>query len=258
MGLKLHILKRIEISKNYRITSLIISKKNNGRIKARQLLSEQSKYDWLLFMDADTLPKHNTFITAYLNDLQNYEAQFGGIYYDREKPPKDQMLRWKYGIKKEEVSAINRLKAPYKHIVSANMIITKALFNTIHFGIEFDGYGMDSYFGVKLKELNAKINHIDNEVYHLGIESSSDYLKKKEQATITLLKLIDENKITIHENHLLRLFKFLKRYKLNYIFSGIYIVFNPLIKANLLGANPIIELLQLYRISYMCFMDLNK
>jgi len=240
-------------------TSLLVSEENLGRIKARQILCEKAKYDWLLFLDADTIPKNEDFITVYLNIIsEDYDAIFGGIYYEKQKPHKDNILRWKYGQEKEEVKAAKRMLAQYKHVVSANMLIKKSLFKDFNSEIKVDSYGMDSYFGLKLKKLEARIIHIDNEVFHLGIEKSIDFLNKKEEASETLLRLLSQNKTSFRENHLLNVFKVLKRYKLNYLFSLIYMWFKTILKTNLLGANPSIKLLQLYRISYMCNIDLKK
>ena len=119
------------------------------------------------------------------------------------------------------------------------------------------GYGFDNFFGALLKSKNAKVFHIDNEVYHLGIESSKRYLRKKEKAAETLLSLYKADKIKNHQNDLLKLYITLKKWKCNSILSLIFKQFNKRIKANLLSSNPSMTLFQLYRISYMCYKDLN-
>ena len=104
---------------------------------------------------------------------------------------------------------------------------------------------------------NIKVFHIDNEVYHLGIETSDVYLRKKEKAAETLLSLYNAKKIGNHQNDLLRVFIKLKLFKLNVVFSKLYIVFKKRLKNNLLSNKPSMKLLQFYRISYMCYKDLN-
>ena len=119
-------------------------------------------------------------------------------------------------------------------------------------------YGLDSYFGSLLKQNNIKVLHIDNEVFHMGIEKSATYLKKKEEASDTLLTLLNENKIVVHNNNLLSWFLALKRFRLHYFFSYFFILFNSILKKNLLSSYPIITLLQFYRLSYMCYSYLKR
>ena len=113
------------------------------------------------------------------------------------------------------------------------------------------------FFAALLKMKKTKVLHIDNEVYHLGIETSSAYLNKKEKAAETLLFLYNANKIVNHQNDLLRAYIKLKRFRLHYLFSTVYKLFKTPLQHNLLSSNPSMKLLQLYRISYMCFKDLN-
>ena len=41
------------------------SKKNLGRINNRLLLAEKSQYNWLLFIDVDTLPNNENFLKNF-------------------------------------------------------------------------------------------------------------------------------------------------------------------------------------------------
>ena len=115
---------------------------------------------------------------------------------------------------------------------------------------------MDYYFGAMLKENKVSVLHIDNQVYHLGIEKSEIYLRKKEKATETLLKLYHSNNIKEHSNDLLNTYIRLKQFKLNYIFATAFSLFKPLLKKNLMSNYPIIFLLQFYKISYMCHFEM--
>lgn len=254
-----HFVKENTEIKNHSNTSLIVSRSNQGRIKSRQILSEQAKYNWLLYLDSDVMPKHEVFMSNYLKFVNSkYEAVFGGICYKRNKPEKDYILRWKYGIFKEEKNAETRNKNKYKNIVSANMLIKKELFKSINSKIEFEGYGLDNYFSALMKEMNTIPYHIDNEVIHLGIEKSEVYLIKTEKAVINLIKLYKEHKIEAKENDLFSFFVMLKRFQLHYIFSAFFSFFKSAMKKNLIGKHPSISLLQLYKISFMCNRYLSK
>tara|TARA_R110002096_G_scaffold17522_4_gene60601 strand:+ start:6860 stop:7747 length:888 start_codon:yes stop_codon:yes gene_type:complete len=239
-------------------TKQVISKINVGRISTRQLLCNEAKYSWLLFLDADVIPKKSHFISDYINLINSkYEAIFGGFTYSSEKPGSNYMLRWTYGKNNEEVLSSKRNKNPYKVIISANFLIRKTVFDQINSQIKGNAYGFDNYFATLLKSEKIKILHIDNEVYHKGIETNACYLEKKEAAAKTLLTLYKSGKTQNHDNDLLGLFIKLKSYKLNYLFVLFYKLFHNILRKNILSSNPSIKLLQLYRICFMCYTDLN-
>ncbi|CDF80228.1 glycosyltransferase (GT2) [Formosa agariphila KMM 3901] len=240
-------------------TTFLKSSENNGRTKTRQLLCEASTFEWLLFIDADTLPVTETFISNYLEFISSeHEAIFGGFSYPKTPPPQHKILRWKYGRTKEAVDASIRNKTPYKVVISANFLIKKSVFKSINGQIDCKGYGLDNYFGALLKSEKINVFHINNAVNHLGLENNEMYLNKMTSAIQMLIKLVDENKIQNHDNDLLTLFSFLKKTKLNVIFSKIYKAYNLQMKNNLVSSNPSINLLQFYRISYMCYANLNS
>ena len=240
-------------------TQLLVSNENVGRIKARQSLSDNAQYDWLLFLDADVLPKDQFFIKKYIESLNNnYDVYYGGFSYESNPPSKHSILRWKYGKKHEEVLARIRNKKPCKVIISANFLIKKSTFFKISNYVNYNSYGLDSYIGAKLKEHKINVFHIDNTVLHLGIEESNVFLEKKKQASRTLIKLFYEEGINNHDNDLLTFFIKIKRIKINYLFSLLFRFLKNPIEKNLLSKNPSITLLQFYRISYMCFYDLNS
>lgn len=240
-------------------TTYNISPTNLGRIAARQQLATMAHYDWLLFLDADVMPKSEQFIQNYLSVLKTEaNAFFGGFAYYETPPESHYRLRWSYGKAKEQVLSVIRNKTPYKVIISANFLIKKSLFLNINSQISSKGYGYDNYFGAILKTEHVKVLHIDNEVYHLGLDTNADYLKKKEQASETLVKLLNSGKIEQHDNGLLKLFQLLKYLKLHYVFNLFYMCFQRLMKINLLGSRPKVSLLQLYRITYMCHFDLKN
>ncbi|MBT8257168.1 MAG: glycosyltransferase [Bacteroidia bacterium] len=234
-------------------TRYLVSETNHGRLKTRVLLSEEAQYEWLLFMDADTLPKSERFIENYLDAINdNTETIFGGFAYYDKAPENKHLLRWKYGKKHEVSDASDRNKKPYKLIISANFMIKKTVLKNLDLKFSVAQYGYDSYFGSRLKSEGIQVNHINNEVYHLGLEENWKYLEKKEQAAESLLHFYKNNLIQDHQNSLLSLFVFLKKLQLHHLFAACYKSFGERMRSNLTGNNPSIALLQLYRISYLC------
>lgn len=240
-------------------TSYHILNNNLGRAAVRQTLAERAAYNWLLFLDADVMPKYDQFISNYIALLSSdYDAIYGGFTYSIKPPKAEHMLRWAYGTSKEQMLAVNRNQVPYKIVISGNFLVRKPLFISLNSQITQKGYGYDNYFGALLKAHKSKVFHIDNDVFHLGLESNFIYLNKIEQSVDTLLLLDRQKNINETENTLYNSYKYLKKLKLNYIFSYIHQNFKSIFKKNLLSSNPNILILQCYKLSYICYQDLNS
>lgn len=238
-------------------TKYKVSDTNKGIAINRQLLVNQAEYDWIILIDADTELKDVRFILNYISHIDtNNDFIFGGFDY-KETPPNDNsILRWKYGKQYEALNAVQRNKNRYKITIAANLLARKEVYRSFNIDSIGDQYAMDYYFGALLKLNQAKVLHVDNQVYHLGIEKSSIYLRKKELAAETLLRLFKKGQIKEHSNDLLKAFILLKKTKLNYLFSLWFRLFEKPMKRNLIGKQPWIKLLQLYKITYMCHFDL--
>lgn len=252
------------ISKNQTVNNLNnvtyhLSKKNNGIATTRLCLAKKATYKWLLFIDADVELKNNNYIANYLDSINfGYKVVFGGIAYKPIHPKNHQLLRWKYGKRYEELSAEKRNKNPYKITSAANLFVKKDIFLGLSLDSMNNLYGMDIFFGSQLKLNNIKVLHVNNNVYHLGLESSNTYLKKTELAVKTVLNLYYQNKMIKHENDLLFVFFRLKFFFLNYPLALTFKVFKNTFKKNLLSLTPVIILLQFYKICYICYLDLTN
>ncbi|REE80490.1 glycosyl transferase family 2 [Lutibacter oceani] len=244
--------------KKFKNTQLINLDKNIGRSKIRNLLVEKSAYNWLLFLDADVLPKEPTFIKKYIECIQKSEDKVfvGGIVYSKNKPEKDNMLRWVYGKKREEISVEKRNYKPYQYVSGANFLINKSIFNHIKFNEKINKYGYeDVLFVEELKIKNFKITQINNPVYHLGLETNSIFLAKTKEGIENLLRL-NSSQILKGENlKLLRTFKILKTLKITWFFAEGYNVFHKYFENNLLGKTPSLFLLDIYKLTYLCFIN---
>lgn len=242
---------------NQKINSLsncrfIERKKNVGRNANRQFLAEQAQYDWLLFIDSDTIPKRQDFISNYISFINtNYEAVFGGFAY-KENLKKEKSLRYNFGKEREEVSALKRNSLPYKVIISANFLIKKTIFTNLNQKATLNIYGLDYLFGALLKQNKIKVLHVDNEVYHLGLDSNEDYLQKTKKAVKALTLIQQSSDKVTHDISLLKAYEKLKRFHLEKIFSSSIHLITPIIEKNLLGSRPSLFLFDLYRLGYFC------
>jgi len=224
--------------------------KNIGRTALRTLLASKTKYNWLLFLDADVLPKKENFIEKYIHSIKEMESDvfFGGICYEKKKPKSNKILRWKYGKEREAKTVSERKKNPY-FVISQNLLIKKEVFiatNILHENY----YGLDNFFSNQLKRLNATVTHINNPVLHFGLEENNVFLKKALKAietTVILEKkgMMDDNLRPIQKSYL-----HLKKYRALNSFSFIISKFKPKMEHNFITGNPNLFWFDLYRLNY--------
>lgn len=231
--------------------SFLENKKNSGRTATRNILASNAKYNWLLFLDADTTPLDNSFITRYVSLIDNkYEVISGGIVYENQKPNHKQLLRWVYGRKRESKSAKVRNKKPY-NIISANLLIDRKLFLKAN-NFETNQYGLDIYFSYKIRELKAKVLHIENPTIHLGLESTAVFLEKSLHAIQTTHTLEKDKKIDTASRALQIRYNQLNSTGATKLFIFIFSGLEKKIIKNLNSTNPSIFLFDLYKLCYYC------
>ena len=238
----------------------IKNESNIGRTETRQKLAKKAQYNWLLFLDADVLPVNTNFIEKYVQTINSraFLVCFGGFKYTKTPPEKNKILRWKYGHLKEDIAADKRNKNPYKIIISANLLIQKKTFLKVNKELIGNYYGYDTIFALKLKNEKVKIIHIENPVWHLGLEFNEVYLKKKELAVETAFKVYKTNNFQVGSNDLLKIFSILHKTKLTSIIAKIFTNIQHVFKKNILSSNPNIKLLNLYKLGYLCQLYSNE
>ncbi len=237
----------------------MVASKNKGRISTRQLLAASASYDWLLFLDADVIPKEHNFLKNYLHYVNStYDAIYGGYAYALEQPESQFNLRYQYGKTYEQVNATTRNKTPYKIVISGNFLMRKSVFLDINSKIENDGYGYDNYFGALMKSHNINVFHIDNHVIHNGLDTNEVFLSKVEKAVETLIEIHKNNETSVTENSLLELYKILNRIGLSLVTALLFRSSKSWIKKQLLSGNPNLKLLQFYKLGYLCVLTTGK
>ena len=249
------IINKNDVIENLAFCSYIKNKKNLGRTATRNSLAKKATYNLLLFLDADVLPKYDDFINRFeLNLNSKYKVIYGGVCYDQEKPERELILRWKYGHHRETKSVKERLKEPYT-IVSSSLLINKEVFfenNTS----KSNTYGLDILFSGNLLKNNILVKHIDNPVYHLGLENSTSFLNKSLEAVKSTYLLENNNQINKDLRPLQKSYLFLKKWKVDGLFYVFIKLLNKPIKSNLLSNNPSMFLFDIYRLKY--FIELKK
>ncbi|PHS09707.1 MAG: glycosyl transferase [Kordia sp.] len=240
--------------------TLINNKENIGRTRSRQLLANKANYEWILFLDSDVLPATNNFLLDYVNLLNpRTDCIYGGICYQKKRPEVKQLLRWRFGNEREDIQLSKRNTSPYKSIASGNLLIKKNLFLSINKNLSNNWYGYDNFFSSQLKEIGSTIIHINNKVFHLGLEDNATFLRKKELAANTIYQLYLNNHFSNkHDNGLLNAFLKLNKYRLTSLYCFFYKYSKKFLKKNLTGNNPNLFFLDLYRLGYFCSLSSSK
>lgn len=231
---------------------------NIGRSKIRNMLVEKSKFDWLLFIDADVFPINNNFINEYLRciNFNDVKVYCGGIKYEMNKPEDNKMLRWVYGRSREEINYNVRQNKPYQYFFGANFLIQKPVFNICKFNENIVKYGYEDVFFVEdLRRNNITLRHINNEVYHLGIENNSVFLDKTKEAIENLFNLSSQNILVGDNIRILKIFHNIQAFKLTTIFSSVFVVLRKLFEFNLKSKRPSMFIFDIYKLTYFCFLN---
>ncbi len=223
---------------------------NHGRSKIRNLLGKTAKYDYLLYLDGDTMPVDDTFISKYLQHTQKDKTLCGGITYDA-SPPEDKnyQLHWLYGRNRETKPATIRNRHPYHSFLTGNFFIPRAIFLAVLFEEKISGYGHeDTVFGFALKNRRYPILHIDNPVTHLGLEPAATYLKKSRKAISNLVFLQKEAGFTpgLHTK-LLSTYDKINRAGLSPLYRLFYRFAKKPIERNLTSRYPSLFLFDLWK-----------
>lgn len=232
----------------------IESKEHLHSARIRNRLSALAVFDYLLFLDCDLKVVDKFFIRRYLQSLNEAEVLIGAVIYQEEIPPVEFRLRWKYGRKRECKPASVRNKNPWRSFASANFCIKKKVFKQLLFDEQFTDYGHeDTLFGLRLKEMNVTVKHLDNPLFHKGLDENERFLEKSLTA---VSKYCTHPQFQNPERSgavlIFRVFNVLKKRRLTWIPECFYFALEPLIRKNLTGANPNLILFDLYRLGYLC------
>ena len=227
---------------------------NLGRANNINKLINLSNFNYCLILDCDVFPKNDSFISNYLTEINSEKSiVFGGIDYQPKTPSPNEMLRWKYGINREAVSVEKRKKNPYNNLLTSNILISKKIFKTHLFHTEIIEYGYeDLVFAKKLEHEKIPIKNIENEVFHLNLETSVEFLQKTERALNNLFFLETTGILSVQSTKVTKLHNKVKQLHLNKLFGTLFSLTSSILKQNLCSKNPNLVIFDLYKILYYC------
>ena len=244
-----------EIINSLENCSFFVNSNNLGRGKNINLLAEKAKQDFLLILDCDTFPTQNDFIKNYIstNTKRENRVVFGGIQYKKEKPENERLLRWVYGNKRETLSLKVRNQKPNIRALTSNLLINKKLFLENLFNESITKYGYeDLVFLSDLEKKGILVTHIENTTYHLGLETSQQFLEKTKIAMENLKIISKSRSFNVSDSKLLEFCVLLKRLYLSSFISFIFKRTEPIIERNLLSKKPSLLLFDFYKLGCYC------
>lgn len=229
-----------------------ILKVNIGRSAIRNLLAKKAVFENLLFLDSDTIPINPNFISNYLLQITTVEKIVsGGILYPELKPKESQSLRWKYGNSREALSAKVRNESPYLRLLTLNFMIQKSVFEKVSFNEKIPNLRHeDTLFSYNLKQQNILMEHIENPVYHNGLDDFEVAIKKENESLIALKYLVENQFIPYNYISLSNLFYALKKMQLVFLLKVFFKTTKPLLLKNLASKNPSLFIFDMYRLGY--------
>ncbi len=233
---------------------------NIGRSKIRNLLAKKANYEWLLFLDSDVIPANTTFISDYLPFINTeVKVVYGGILYSEKKPEKEKLLRWIYGKERESLPFNIRSKKPYISFLTLNFLVHKSIFEKVSFNESIPNLRHeDTLFSYNLKQQQIPIFHINNPVYHLGLDTFENAIQKENEALLALKNLLDRNLIAFDYLKISRLFHIIKRCQLVIFIGLIHNRISSLMINNLASSQPSLFIYDLYRLGYLCKLYTKK
>ncbi len=232
-------------------------KKNTGRSKIRNLLAEKATHPYLLFIDCDTEVVNDHFLQKYVSSLQPEAVICGGHTYAMERPAgREFLLHWLVGSKREVRPANIRQQQPYKSFMTGNFLIERTVFINVRFREDLTGYGHeDTLFGYELMKHGIKVNHIDNPLMHVGLESADHFLDKTRQGLQNLLTtydMVERDPDYADIVKILRTHQRLKKLRLNYFLSSLSVIMQRPMKKHLRSNKPRLWVFDLYKLCILC------
>jgi glycosyltransferase involved in cell wall biosynthesis len=158
---------------------------NAGRSKTRNAFLSCTSAPWLLFLDGDSMPIYGSFLSTYLQYLDDHPTSkivYGGTAYP-EQVEVSFALHHAYAIDREAVPIEKRKKNPVASFHANNFVIRRDLLEKHPFEERLTQYGHeDSLLAIRLALQGIEVQHLNNPVQHLGLVENTIFLKKTQQA----------------------------------------------------------------------------
>ena len=230
---------------------------NVGRAQIRNVLISESRGDYVLLIDSDLFLCDDNYLYKYATstaDVVYGGTRIGGEGFamvDNEANTENLKgnLRYIYEKKAEPShrAAFRQLR-PNQEISVCNLYARRDIMEAHPFDSRFKAYGYeDVLFGKRLAESGIEVTHIDNAVLINEFESNSVFVKKTEEAILTLCRF--EQDLEGYSNLKTKVTT-LGRYIPLSLFRLWHRIMKNKEKRNLTGSKPSLLLFKLYKLGF--------
>ena len=230
---------------------------NVGRAQIRNVLISESRGDYVLLVDSDLFLCDDNYLYKYATstaDVVYGGTRIGGeglAMVDNEANTENLKgnLRYIYEKKAEPShrAAFRQLR-PNQEISVCNLYARRDIMEAHPFDSRFKAYGYeDVLFGKRLAESGIEVTHIDNPVLINEFESNSVFVKKTEEAILTLCRF--EQDLEGYSNLKTKVTT-LGRYIPLSLFRLWHRIMKNKEKRNLTGSKPSLLLFKLYKLGF--------
>lgn len=232
-------------------------KQNVGRAQIRNVLISESSGDYVLLIDSDLFLCDDNYLYKYATstaDVVYGGTRIGGeglVMVDNEANTENLKgnLRYIYEKKAEPSHrAVFRQLRPNQEISVCNLYARRDIMEAHPFDSRFKAYGYeDVLFGKRLAESGIEVTHIDNPVLINEFEPNSVFVKKTEEAILTLCRF--EQDLEGYSNLKTKV-STLGRYIPLSLFRLWHRIMKNKEKRNLTGSKPSLLLFKLYKLGF--------
>lgn len=230
---------------------------NVGRAQIRNVLISESRGDYVLLIDSDLFLCDDNYLYKYATstaDVVYGGTRIGGEGFamvDNEANTENLKgnLRYIYEKKAEPShrAAFRQLR-PNQEISVCNLYARRDIMEAHPFDSRFKAYGYeDVLFGKRLAESGIEVTHIDNPVLINEFEPNSVFVKKTEEAILTLCRF--EQDLEGYSNLKTKVTS-LGRYIPLSLFRLWHRIMKNKEKRNLTGSKPSLLLFKLYKLGF--------
>lgn len=230
---------------------------NVGRAQIRNVLITESRGDYVLLIDSDLFLCDDNYLYKYATstaDVVYGGTRIGGeglAMVDNEANTENLKgnLRYIYEKKAEPShrAAFRQLR-PNQEISVCNLYARRDIMEAHPFDSRFKAYGYeDVLFGKRLAESGIEVTHIDNPVLINEFEPNSVFVKKTEEAILTLCRF--EQDLEGYSNLKTKVTT-LGRYIPLSLFRLWHRIMKNKEKRNLTGSKPSLLLFKLYKLGF--------
>ena len=230
---------------------------NVGRAQIRNVLISESRGDYVLLIDSDLFLCDDNYLYKYATSTA--DVVYGGTRIGGEgfamvdnKANTENLkgnLRYIYEKKAEPShrAAFRQLR-PNQEISVCNLYARRDIMEAHPFDSRFKAYGYeDVLFGKRLAESGIEVTHIDNPVLINEFEPNSVFVKKTEEAILTLCRF--EQDLEGYSNLKTKV-STLGRYIPLSLFRLWHRIMKNKEKRNLTGSKPSLLLFKLYKLGF--------